>query len=863
MPTFVYPFNQTPLPLTSSIGAKARNLMQSKQHGFQVPDGFVLSTSFFQEWNELIKASSEWRNTLADISQTHCEALKYKAHHFAFSSIQQQALQEAIQAINGDLFAVRSSSPEEDLVHSSFAGMYDSFLGVRKQGLEKAITQAYISMLDHRVMSYKQKQNIDLASTDICVIVQKQLHSTVSGVAFSLNPLNNCFDETLINASFGLGESIVQGIVTPDVFVVDKPNGIILTTEIGDKTQEFILDKNGQMQKQKVKNPKTPSLNSEQVLELNTLAKQVEEHYQMPVDIEWAFANDELYLLQVRPITTYIPVFSQMLTEANEPKKLYADVMVTTQGLSECLSVLGLDVFRTMMDAIGKTKSMPEGEDGILLNFHGREYINAGYYAKALGTMAGSQMMIQLVGGISKKEWGQILPSYAPTKPNPLIKQARLGTIKEVLSYIPSGVALLFASAAKKIENFEKQKSTITAFIKSRKNDKPFAQLVQETLSYCPQMNPLVATALLALLAKRKLDKMFKNLGVEKELASLYSNTASNPTAQMGKEMFWLASEPEIIATKDAQEFATKIMNAEYSQALLQKYDTFMHAFGDRTIKEIDIATPRIKNDPKVFFTRLQAIELENNQVQTSEEKKKKAYTHLLQIATKMGKQKAFEKSVNTYEKLSGVREVPKYFIVMSISKLREFALEEGDKLVQAGRLDKKEQMFDLHISQITQAQTDSTLDLRALATTNTVLINKYKHIKHWPALIDSRGKILTTNRTNEKGDFIGQSISNGVVQGRAKILSTPYEKLLLKGEILVTHASEPSWTPIFSNAAGVVLEVGGILQHGAIIAREYAIPCVSALSGITDKIKDGDLIEVDGTNGVVRVIERCEVKCG
>ena len=121
--------------------------------------------------------------------------------------------------------------------------------------------------------------------------------------------------------------------------------------------------------------------------------------------------------------------------------------------------------------------------------------------------------------------------------------------------------------------------------------------------------------------------------------------------------------------------------------------------------------------------------------------------------------------------------------------------------------------------------------------------------------MIDSRGRIFRAPSDDTGDGLVGDPIAPGVVCGPAKVLHEPYEKPLKKGEILVTRASDPGWTPIFINAAGVVLEVGGALQHGGVIAREYGLPCVSGLEGITEKVQDGQMLEVDGSNGVVRLI--------
>ena len=194
--------------------------------------------------------------------------------------------------------------------------------------------------------------------------------------------------------------------------------------------------------------------------------------------------------------------------------------------------------------------------------------------------------------------------------------------------------------------------------------------------------------------------------------------------------------------------------------------------------------------------------------------------------------------------------------VVVIFAKLHDICLEIADVWVKEGRLDQAYDIFDLKAAEIARAQKDPSFDLRIAREKN---LSGYLTMKEWPLVIDSRGKIYKPTLDDKDGDFVGDAIAPGKVTGYAKVLHAPYEKPLHFGEILVARATEPSWTPIFTNAAGVVMEIGGPLQHGGIIAREYGIPCVSGLMGIMDIIKDGDLLEVDGSNGVVKILESKE----
>jgi pyruvate,water dikinase len=224
-----------------------------------------------------------------------------------------------------------------------------------------------------------------------------------------------------------------------------------------------------------------------------------------------------------------------------------------------------------------------------------------------------------------------------------------------------------------------------------------------------------------------------------------------------------------------------------------------------------------------------------------------------------MDKEKKFVHHASVVQGLLGYREHPKYMLVVMIDRMRRHALNIAAELVAQGRLDVVNDIFWLNIKQVTEAQKNPDMELQPLIRANMEPVQMVKHVKNWPKLIDSRGKIIRGEKIDndnlEEGTLLGDPIAPGTVVGPAKVLMSPYEKPVMSGEILVARFTEPSWTPLFINAVGVVLEIGGPMQHGAIIAREYGIPCVSGIDNATKVIKDGDLLEIDGSSGIVRVI--------
>ncbi|RMD93569.1 MAG: phosphoenolpyruvate synthase, partial [Calditrichaeota bacterium] len=202
-------------------------------------------------------------------------------------------------------------------------------------------------------------------------------------------------------------------------------------------------------------------------------------------------------------------------------------------------------------------------------------------------------------------------------------------------------------------------------------------------------------------------------------------------------------------------------------------------------------------------------------------------------------------------------RDTPKYLWVVMNGLVRRRALEEGQKFVQSGRLDKPEDIFWLALDEIDRANAEPTFDLRQARDARKPFYRKLNQVITFPHMIDSRGRIIQAKRQKAgDGVFVGQGISRGSAQGRVKVLLHPREKSIEKGDVLVTYTTDPGWTPLFVNAEAIVLEIGGMLQHGGVVAREYGKPCAVGIQGITKALKDGQLVEVDGTSGIVRLLE-------
>ncbi|UUV19864.1 PEP-utilizing enzyme [Fusobacteria bacterium ZRK30] len=857
MKKLIYHFDTVDIVKLSEVGGKAKSLIETTRAGLNVPDGFVLTVEFFSSWVENLKKNEIWDEFLKDPSRENCERLKKIAANLKFTEDQIKILEGAKKRFRGDsIFAVRSSSPEEDLEGTSFAGMYETSLGVTGENLKDNIKTAFASMLDTRVVEYKKIQEMSMENPEIAIIIQRQISSEISGVAFSLNPQNNCYDETYINASFGLGESIVSGQVTPDSYVVEKVQRKIMEKRISEKKTGLWLKEEGGIVEKEIEDKDAPALTDEEILLVSDLVSRCENHYGFPVDIEWAVAKGELYLLQARPITSYLPIYEEMMTQPGERKILYMDLTVLTQGFSENISILGLEIWGKMVDA-AKGGLMPVGKDGAVINIHGRQYMNISNYLKLMG----GNRTTQLCGNYDKPtrmifESINLKEEYEAETLTPKMKKVKSAILRQVFRMSLFLIKGLYKEKKLVREYLEKGEEVYQYAITKVKNDRSFDVVIDEAFKEFEGLIKPAYIIMLGISGYSKIKKMFKGMGLDDEIVSLSMDLQGNPTSKMGREMLRLASFDEVQKVSNGKEFAEKLSRNEFSKEFMVVYEEYIHRYGARGFKEIDIAAPRSYENPKKFFTQLKALNIHDNVVLTVKERKQRAYNKLLAKAEELGKKKKFIKYAEIYDETMGYREHPKYIYVIINDALRKVALEIGEQFKYEGRLKFIDQIFDLTIKQIREAQNNKEMNLQDIIEKNLKMRKSREHIKEWPKIIDSRGKVFRYIRESKEGDLVGDPISPGVIRGRAKVLNSPYEKSLEKGEILVARATEPAWTPIFVNASGVVMEIGGPLQHGAIIAREYGIPCVSGIHKATGIIKDGDLLEVDGSSGIVRIIE-------
>jgi pyruvate,water dikinase len=332
----------------------------------------------------------------------------------------------------------------------------------------------------------------------------------------------------------------------------------------------------------------------------------------------------------------------------------------------------------------------------------------------------------------------------------------------------------------------------------------------------------------------------------------------------MSLVLYELSQFSEVKDCATPEEFVQELQANGLSPDFMEKWQHFIKHYGFRCPQEADVATTRYYEKPGDVFALLKTMSTEDDPEQTPRsvfERAAKRRVESVQfledyLATKGRKRaKAFRRHYKVLENFAGLRETPKYVMIIGIDHIRRRALALAEQWVAAGRLDSVDQIFDLEATDIARAEEDASLDIRAIAQANRAYMARFNPHNDPPVLIDSRGKIPTLPPSPLKeNELVGTPVSPGLVIGPVRLLARPDEKPILPGDILVTKATDPGWIPLFLNARGVLLESGGTLQHGASVAREMGKPCIVGIERVTKILTDGQMVELDGATGIIRI---------
>jgi rifampicin phosphotransferase len=878
--TLIISFPGTEQTTLDEVGCKGYSLIRMIETDLPVPPGVILPTSFFNPWFDEIQSSSIWGELAGGTPEKWdilCPKLQELCPDLRLTTAQRQALDDVrvhFSAI-GDhvLLAVRSSSPEEDQASASFAGGYETKLGVPVDRIEQALRFCFASALDERVFHYKREHGFDVLTPRLAVVIQEMIASEVAGVGFSLNPLTNDYDEAVIDANWGFGESVVAGRVTPDHFVLDKVTGKLIQKELGAKQISIWLDPAGGIVEKEAYKSLELTLNEAQLGEIEAMLCRIETLFGNPVDIEWAYADGRLYILQARPITTYVPLPPEMVTKPGDRRRLYSDAGLS-QGLviNQPISPLGLSWMQDMLYSsllkklIGIEDFTPEG--GLVFSAGSRFYLNLSNMmwlgmtprGMAKNNASYDALIAEILANIDAKKYrARRRPSWV----RPRLLLSIPGAIWMMRGFLWRPLAA-FLRPERTQRTYQREVGILAAALTYDVDfELPLDEFARKytQLTIASWFNITIPTLVAGLVSPN-----FMILGRSYELRKLAEKLrwglTGNLVVEQGIALFRLARLLENQDFNDLSALAERIEKRQMSEEFLNEWDAFLEQFGCRGPHEMDVASQRYADDPTLALQQMSYMRPGDGGFdpeaahRINVEERQRAYDELLRRWR--GPRRALLRRIYQLIHLfGGTRDTPKHHAVMLIALIRKRALIEGKRLMDEGRLDLPEDVFSLTFDDLKAALRDPALDLGRLCRERTRFGKQLaEQVTDFPQVIDSRGRILRPPpREGNPGELKGMAVSPGVVTGPVKVMRSPRDKPVEKGDVLVAYTTDPGWTPLFVNAAAVVLEVGGVLQHGAVIAREYGKPCVVGIDRVMTRLEDGQKVEVDGTNGIIRLL--------
>ncbi len=866
----IYRFPGSSAAQLREVGGKALSLIKMSNAGLPVPPGFVLAVWFFEPWIDILEASEEWsafRRASDHELKACCDRLKERASNLSFDAGQAECVLRAMRYFaKGTLFAVRSSSPQEDLQGSSFAGGYETVLGVTRKMMEEAVRRAFVSCFDYRVAIYKKEHGLDFREPRIAVVVQAQIASDVAGVGFSLNPVTNSYDDLVINSNWGLGETVVAGMATPDTFIVDKVTMTLVSRAIGGKEVSIWSRADGGTETRAKYRSADSTLADSQVLELARLVDRIEKSSGQPMDVEWAIAGDRIYLLQSRPITTHVPLPPELVTAPGRRKRLYVDATISVQALQKPLSVMSTAVINAMLRLV--TKRQPQSERGAN-PWPLRAYITQGriYFDASLAIkLMGKEKFCSLLANVDP------LAAAAVYQVDEIVYEAEghpdVSFGLWALSRLPRFAGGLLQARMWPAKSHERAQKEIARYMQNARSlaeqDLPVHEFADSLLEQTAELL-YEHVAPLFVASRIVLERLKKTAGVQRvhTVERLQRALPHNPTVEMGLSLSDLSALVPGDLTVDA--LARGIVSRRMPDSFLAAWDEFLDKYGHRCAGELDIASPRYRENPRMLLEQLVVLRRSTTpddnprlRYQRNAADRQAAYGQLCQELRHRGISalRRFKSLYRGWQILGGYREAPKFCLIFAIDLLRQRLLREANFLYRAGRLQRPEQIFDLTLDNLKYELLNPKSDLAGLAEVKREFIDRLARVAQLPTVIDSRGLIFRPPAPQlREGEVSGTPVSSGVIRGPVKVLHSPDDKPLDRGDILVARATDPGWTPLFVNAAGLILEIGGVLQHGALVAREYGLPCVAGVAGATTLWPDGTIVELDGSTGIIREV--------
>ncbi|MET1155780.1 PEP/pyruvate-binding domain-containing protein [Arthrobacter sp.] len=886
------------------VGGKAANLGVLLAAGFPIPDGFCIRTAAYRQVAtaagldpvlEALQASSdrldaEAGQTASSAGEPDLAGLAEQIRTRLDATPLPEGIAGAILAAYARLgedtpVAVRSSSTAEDLPEASFAGQMNTYLNViGPDALLTAVRRCWVSLWSERAVAYRADHGIAQDSVGIAVVVQKMVDAAVSGVLFTANPLTGRRQETVVDAAPGLGEALVSGAVNPDQFRVDAATDEILERRLGDKRLEIRAAPGGGTRHLELPDGRRQAcLTDEQVHALARLGARAEGHFGEPQDLEWAIdPNGGMWVVQSRPITTLYPLPEPYDRDDGARAYLCASLL---QGLTRPLTPMGM----ASVDLMAGSNQAAWASDGEAVYRFAqagmRIYLDVTQLLRSKGGRSGILRLMKAADARSV----EVLRHLAADPRFSLIKESRLASLKTTFRAFPqlrllphvlramANPAAAMERAMESRNEFERMLVLQEPASSAQRLDFVERVLAKDVTSVLIRELPPPAAGYIWLgLARLVLGRLAQPGDLQTALRGLPHNVTTEMDLNLWRTASVIREDPQSVRTlteEEPQLLARRYLEGALPAVCQSELRAFLATYGHRSVAEIDLGIPRWSEDPahiinvlanylKLTDPELAPDRLFKRAAETAEAKSAELAARASGRSKLRGRIVAH--SLRCARSTAGMRESPKFRLIATLAALRQQLRLVGEELADAGRITAPGDIFFLDFTEARVGLRGA--DLRRPVAERRRNYQREMRRRHIPRLLLSDGTDVEAAMAAQTraaspaggqlraGNLAGAPASAGTVTGKARVILDPVSAQLEPGEILVAPSTDPGWTPLFMTAGALVMEMGGPISHGAVVAREYGIPAVVGVPDATTRIRTGDTLTVDGAAGTIVV---------
>jgi len=816
-------------------GGKGANLGELIRAGFPVPDGFVITTDAYAA------AASA-----ASIDPTDPIAARARLMEMAVPPEVATAVRDAYRALGGRV-AVRSSATAEDLPEASFAGQQDTILDVDGEAaLLNAVRRCWASLWNDRAVSYRTTQGVDERTLGLAVVVQRMVPAQVAGVLFTADPITGRRRRAAIDAVRGLGEQLVSGAVNPDHYLVDVKTGAVLERR-GDIVDDTRLR------------------------ELAAIGARIEAHYGKPQDIEWAIDGEKVWIVQSRDITTLYPIPASA-PDPERDLRVYLSANVA-QGVLQPFTPMGIQTFRLLgagfASAVGRPVADPAAGTSVIADAGLRLWVDlTGVFRNS----AARELPVRVLSIMEARSSA----IFARLQDDPRLAPrggSRLRSLASILrAVMHAGVPPWVIRALLCPETTRNQILRDVDAIVTR-DAGPLTTPVERLdaferllITTPPRMFPrLVAMVGAGLISYKLAEWLLRGAASDDEMRTVLRGLPFNPTTEMDLELWAIALRTRddaptraALADRAPAELSAAFRRGALPPLLQRELETFLVRYGHRAIAEIDLGLPRWSEDPSHLlgaianYQRLDAAALAPDEQFARGAREAEATIATLLSRVHGLRRLLARKLLRRVRALAGAREAPKFHVVRVFAQGRAILAPVGAALAAEGRVATADDIWFLTLPDARRALAGE--DMRQRVAERRAEYRREERRRHVPRVLLSDGTDAEAAFTSPAADgaIRGTPASPGTARGVAHVMFSPAGARLEPGEVLVAPATDPGWTPLFLTASALVMEMGGMMSHGAVVAREYGIPAVVGVPDATTRIATGERIVVDGSAGTV-----------